>query len=228
MNILTNNIQDRAICFAINGKKRHNIGLEPYLIQHGMVNVLAPIQRTNPEVNPKIVDTEMMYPYMMNKLQFDGLQKDDKFIRNENATYAREILRQNYYFLAQALLEEGNTEKSIAVLDKCMKLFPNKTIPYKQYSYAIGKLYVRAGNLKKGTEICKTAAQNIWNELQWMTSFDPPNPIINLRHAYRLKDMYAQMMMQFPSGIENAPISKKTFQQFDAAFQKWQQRNWPY
>ncbi|MFK7749985.1 MAG: hypothetical protein AB8B65_16445, partial [Kordia sp.] len=69
---------------------------------------------------------------------------------------------------------------------------------------------------------------NIWDELQWMTSFDPPYPIINLRHAYRLKGMYFQMLQQFPSGVQNAPISEKKFSEFEAAFATWQKRNWPY
>lgn len=228
MNILMNNINERPICFVSNGKKRHQISLEPYLIQHGLVNILAPIQRKNPQLNPKIVATDMMYPYIINKVQFEGLDGDSGFIRDENTTYAREILRQNYYFLAQALLEEGQTKKAIEVLDKCTTLFPNKTIPYEQYAYAIGRLYVRAGNTQQGTEICKTAMKNIWDELQWMVSFNPPYPIINLRHAYRLKNMYYQMMQQFPSGIQNAPISEQMFREFDTAFSTWQKRNWPY
>ncbi|WP_046758024.1 glycosyltransferase family 117 protein [Kordia jejudonensis] len=228
MDLLTNNIQDRAICFAINGKKRHNIGLEPYLIQHGMVNVLAPIQRKNPKLNPKIVDTQMMYSYLKNDVNFEGINNEDVFFRSEIKDYTRIILRQNYYFLAQALLEEGKTAESVEILDTCISLFPNKTIPFEEYAFAIGKLYVRAGKVEKGTQICKTAMQNIWNELQWMTSFDPPYPIINLRHAYRLKNMYAQMMSQFPTGEQNLPVSKENFQQFDAAFLKWQNRNWPY
>ncbi|QHI38885.1 hypothetical protein IMCC3317_42850 [Kordia antarctica] len=228
MNLLTNNIQNRPICFAINGKRGHTIGLDSYLIQHGMVNILAPIQRKNSKLNPKIVDTKMMYPYIMNQLQFEGFRDENEFLRYENKSYAQNILRQNYYFLAQALLEEGNVEKSMEVLDNCTSLFPNRTVPYKQFAFAIGKLYIRAGNVEKGTEICKTAMQNIWGELQWMTSFDPPNAVINLRHAFRLKNMYAQMMSQFPSGIENAPISQETFQNFEADFLKWQQRNWPY
>ncbi|MEM6686063.1 MAG: DUF2723 domain-containing protein, partial [Bacteroidota bacterium] len=228
MNLVVNNINDRAICFAVNGKKRHQIGLDSYLIQRGMVNVLAPIQRTNPNANPKIVDTEMMYSYTMNTLQFDGLQDESTFVRYENIAYAREILRQNYYFLAQALLEEGNTKKSLEVLDKCIAIFPDATVPFKQFAYAIGRLYVRAGKTKKGTAICKTAMQNIWDELQWMVSFDPPYPIINLRHAYRLKNIYFQMMKQFPAGIQNAPVSEQTFRDFDESFQSWQKRNWPY
>jgi len=228
MNLLLNNINDRPICFAVNGKKRHQISLEPYLIQHGMVSVLAPIQRTNPQLNPKIVDTDMMYPYIMNTVQFTGLEDNTNFIRNENVTYACDILRQNYYFLAQALLEERKPKKALEVLEKCNTIFPNATVPFKQYAYAIGKLYFRAGNKQQGTNICKTAMQNIWDELQWMVSFDPPYPIINLRHAYRLKNMYYQMMQQFPGGMQNAPISAQVFSNFDTSFQKWQKRNWPY
>ena len=40
--------------------------------------------------------------------------------------------------------------------------------------------------------------------------------------------MCFQMMQQFPSGIQNAPISKQTFRGFEEAFQTWQKRNWPY
>lgn len=228
MDLLTNNIQERTICFANNGKKRHNIGLEPYLIQHGMVNILAPIQRKDPSLNPKIVATEMNYPYVMNQVDFEGLNDETYFVRSENQTYAREIIRQQYYFLAQALLEEGKNKEAIAVLDKCISLFPNTTIPFEQYAFAIGRLYVRVGKHEKGTLICKQAMQNIWDELQWMTSFDPPYPIINLRHAYRLKNIYAQMMNQFPTGVNKLPVSKEAFKQFDAAFQTWQKRNWPY
>lgn len=228
MNLLMNNANDRPICFAINGKKRHNIGLEPYLIQHGMVNMLAPIRRTDPKLNPKIVDTDMMFEYMMTQVDFRGSDSEKRFVRNENATYAREIIRQNYYFLAQALLEEGNSGKALTVLEECLLVFPNETIQFEQYAFAIGKLFVRAGNTEKGLEVCRTAMLNIWNELQWMTSFDPPYPTINLRHAFRLKQMCFQMLEQFPNGMQNAPVSEKTFREFDAAFLTWQKRNWPY
>jgi hypothetical protein len=228
MNLLMNNANERPICFAINGKKRHMIGLEPYLIQYGMVNMLAPIQRTDTTLNPKIVDTRMMFEYIMTQVDFRRMESDKRFLRNENATYIREILRQNYYFLAQALVEEGYTGKAFTVLDECLRLFPDKVVPFKQYAFAIGKLYARAGVPEDAVAICSTAMLNIWNELQWMTSFDPPYPIINLRHAYRLKQMCFQMLEQFPTGKQNAPVSEQTFREFDTAFLTWQKRNWPY
>lgn len=228
MNLITNNLTERPICFAINGKTGHYIGLQEYMVQHGLVDILTPIKRKDATVNPKIVATKMMYPYLMNQVQFENLSDENKYIRDENRTYVQDILRRNYYFLAQALLEEGKQKEALEILDKSSTLFPNATIPYKQYAFAIGKLYYRAGATDKGTQICLLAMKNIWEEIQWMTSFDPPHAVINLRHAYRLKNMYDQMRLQFPGNPAKIPVTEKMLKDFEAAFANWQQRNWPY
>ncbi|QIE58310.1 DUF2723 domain-containing protein [Rasiella rasia] len=228
MNVITNNIHDRPICFAINGKSGHYLGLQDYLVHNGMVERLAPIQRKGDTLNPKIVNTNMMYPYIMNKLQFEGLNDDEKFIPYENRVYVQDILRRNYYFLAQALLEENKKEEAILVLDKCFSLFPNKTIAYKQYAYALGKLYYRAGLKTKGDNICATAMKNIWDELVWITSFDPPYPAINVSYAEKLKNMYIQMRQQFPGEISTLNVDDKGYKAFETKHNLWKQRNWPY
>lgn len=228
LNMITNNIENRPICFAINGKRSHYLGLQNYFIQNGMVEQLAPIKRKDPFSNPKIVNTEMMYPYLMDTLEFKGLNNESKFINYENKAYVRDILRRNYYFLAQALLEEGKTKQAIAVLDKSCTLFPNKTIAYRQYAYAIGKLYFRAGLPKKGSKLCSLAMNNIWEELKWMTSFNPPNPIINVKHAEKLKSMYLQMLKQFPGDKTTLKAYEDRFKTFETNYINWQQTNWPY
>ena len=228
LNIITNNIHNRPICFAINGKKEHYIGLKKYFIQNGMVERLAPIQRKDSFANPKIVNTKMMYPYLMEKLQFNGLNNETKFLRDENRSYVQDVLRPNYYFLAQALLEENKIKEAIAVLDKCITIFPNKTIPYKQYAFALGKLYYRVGLPEKGTEICTLVMDNFWEELTWTTSFNPPQPIINVKHAEKLKNMYIQMLEQFPGDKTTLNKYEQRFNSFETGFINWKQTNWPY
>lgn len=228
LNIINNNIHNRSICFAINGKTGHYLGLQDYFIQNGLVEELAPIQRKDPLANRKIVNTKRMYPYLMEKIEFKGLNDETKFIPYENRAYAQDILRRNYYFLAQALLEEGKTKQAIDILDKSFAIFPNKTIAYKQYAYALGKLYFRAGLPKKGSEICILAMNNLWEELKWTTSFNPPNPIINVTHAEKLKSMYLQMLQQFPGDKKTLEIYEQHFKTFEADYIKWQQTNWPY
>ncbi|WP_375235054.1 protein O-mannosyl-transferase family [Winogradskyella sp.] len=228
LNVIANNIHNRPICFAINGKKDHYLGLQNYFVQNGMVEQLLPIQRKDSLANPKIVNTKMMYPYVMEKLQFKGMNDETKFLNYENRAYVKDILRRNYYFLAQALLEEGKTKKAIAVLDKSFTLFPNKTIAYKQYAYALGKLYFRAGLHEKGSEICTLAMENLWEELTWITSFNPPYPIINVKHAEKLKNMYIQMMEQFPGNKITLKGYEQRYNAFEVDYINWQQTNWPY
>ena len=228
LNMINNNIHNRPICFAINGKTDHYLGLQNYFVQIGLVEQLAPIQRENPLANRKIVNTKMMYTYLMDEVQFNGLNDDTKFITYENRAYAQDILRRNYYFLAQALLEEGKIEKAIAVLDKSFSILPNKTIAYKQYAYALGKLYFRAGLPKKGSKVCVMAINNVWEELKWATSFNPPNPIINVQHGEKLKSMYLQMIEQFPGDVDIILFNKQRFKNFEPDYINWQKTNWPY
>ncbi len=229
LNLVQQNILERPICFAINGNTNHYIGLQMYTIQRGLVDLLAPVKRSDLSLNPKIVDTKTMYPSFIKSNIFKNLNNPSVFIDDENRTYAQEILRRNYYFLAQALLEEGKTDQAIKVLDTCISIFPDQTIPFRQYAYALGKLYYRAGNPDKGSKICQIAMQNIWEELQWMTSFDPPHPIINVKHAIRLKNMYSQMIEQFkPNHPKESNKLSIQFKKFEVKFQDWHTINWPY
>lgn len=228
-NIVMNNIYDRPICFANNGKPEHYAGLQAYTIQHGLVDQLLPITRKNKNLNPKIVNTKTTYDHLMNTVSFDGLNDANTFVDYEHKTYVQNILRRNYYFLAQALFEEGKSTEAIQVLDKVTNLFPNETIAYKQFAFALGKLYFKLGQVEKGNEVTQTAMQNIWDELIWMTSFDPPNTIINVRHANKLRDMYAQMITQLqPHNSKIASEKAKALLTFDTELKNWQKRNWPY
>tara|TARA_R110002049_G_scaffold309298_2_gene520481 strand:- start:2733 stop:5777 length:3045 start_codon:yes stop_codon:yes gene_type:complete len=228
LNIISNNINDRPICFAFNGNKNHYIGLDNYLVTNGLIELLVPLKRANDSLNPKIVHTKMMFPYLLEKTSFNGMNDESTHLSSENKSYVQSILRPTYYFLAQALLEENKNKEAIKVLDTCFYLFPDKTIAYKQYAYALGKLYYRAGLREKSIAVCQLSMDNIWDELIWTTSFAPPNPIINVRHAETLKNMYLQMLNQFPENGQTLENYKNKFMAFEKNYNLWKQENWPY
>ncbi|WP_159439316.1 glycosyltransferase family 117 protein [Tenacibaculum agarivorans] len=223
LNIIKENINNRPIAFAINGNQNHYLGLQSQTIQRGMVELLAPIKRSKPGLNPKIVDTSIELPH------FKGFEDSKVFIDYENRAYAQQILRRNYYFQAQALLEEDKKLEALQILDKSIKTFPNQTVPFKQFAFAMGKLYFRANDLEKGKITCLTAMQNLREELLWLISFNPPNPIINVRYANRLKSMYLQMIDQYSRfQPDKAHQLKEEFTSIEISFQKWHKLNWPY
>lgn len=230
MDIIQNNIHEKPICFAVNGQNNHYLGLQDFMIHVGFVEVLSPIIRRNKELNPKIVDTKRMYPLLMEAMPFGKLDDEKQFVRFENREYIQSIVRRNYYFLAQALIEEGENDKAKLVLDKCLISLPNKTIAYKEFAFAIGKLYYRIGDQQKGEEVCSKAMDNVWEELKWVTSIDSPeNPILNAKKAIKLKDMYEQMISQLAKFNNKETDKRKVdLEAFTKHFSVWFSKNWPY
>lgn len=196
MDIIQNNIHKKPICFAINGKKEHYLGLQDFMIQNGFIEVLFPMIRMDKNLNPKIVNIEKMYPILMKETTFKELNNKITSITFENKEYIQSIVRRNFYFLAQALIEEGDKEKARQVLNRCMHLFSNETVPFKQFAFALGKLYYRIGDKQKGDFVCLKAMDNIKEELNWVSSFNTNNPIINKQKTSQLKEMYEEMINQ--------------------------------
>jgi len=228
-NIIKNNFSERPICFTINGKTNHQLGLENFFIQRGLVHILAPLKRNNPQLNPKIIDTETSLKSIINPQLFSNLNARDSYVAPLYKDYAQDILRRSYYVLAQALIEEQNLVKAKEVLNTTFDRFPNITVPYKQYAFALGKLYYRLNDVETANSICNTAITNLYEELEWLISFNPPNPIINIRHSNTLKNMLNQMVGQLSNSSPEA--AKKWVPKLDilnAQIKTWQQKNWPY
>lgn len=229
LNIIANNWNERPICFLNNGKRNHYVGLQDYTIQNGLVDVLVPMKRLQFNDNPKFVNTAMNFEYLTKTVDFSGFHTEQSHSQPESKTYAQQILRRNYYFTAQALLENGQPQKAIQILDRCILLFPDQSIPFKQYAFAIGKLYCRLGKTELGVSICKQAMKNIWEEINWITSFkSPPFATINVRHANILFKMYKNMNGQLLVFTKKPPISESKLSKFEKEFNIWKTKNWPY
>ena len=228
MNLILENMQERPICFLVNGNREHYLGFQNYLVHTGFVEQLLPLERRDKEMNPKIVNTlESNLLFQKDSITF---KNSDAFIKSENIEYAQTIIRRNDYFLAQALVEENHIEEAKKVLDKTFHNLPDVKVPYKQFAFALGKLYYKIGQKEKGNEVCLKSLNNIWDELQWITSFNSSaNPIINVKQAVKLKEMYEQMIVQLePFNPEKALEEKQKAIEFNAYFTKWHIRNWPY
>ncbi len=230
LNLIQENINNKPICFLVNGNREHYLGLQDHLVHRGFVEQLLPVKRVSEQLNPKIVASEVSEKIILDNSLFNNLNHSDEFIRSENVEYIQTIVRRNYYFLAQALIENGKKEEAKRVLERCFVLFPNKTVAFRQYAFALGKLYYKIGEAKKGNEICMQCIQNIKNELVWITSFNPQtNPILNVKKAAKLKEIYEQMIVQFEVyNPQQAQLEKKEAIAFANEFNKWQIKNWPY
>ncbi|MGB5981760.1 MAG: DUF2723 domain-containing protein [Nonlabens sp.] len=228
MNLIENNLGKRPICFFNNGRNKHKLGLNSYLIQRGMVSELVPLIRSDKNKNPKIVDLETSEQVVFESLRPIDFANNDMASQSINVEYAKSILRQQYYFLAQAQFENGKTSEAIETLDLCLKRIPNKNVPFNQYAFAIGKLYARCGAVKKGREVCGISMRNIGMDLEQILSFDPPNSIINAKFAVRLRNMFNQMYQQYPADQNGKPYTLKFMQTSQKGLEQWLVKNYPY
>jgi len=229
LDIIANNLASRPICFAVNGRTDQMIGLDRYLVHHGLVEQLLPVVPDSSRMNPKIVDTEFMTTYLMDSLRFSLLQSENGMTDYENEIISRDVLRKNYYFLGQALLEEGDTAKAISVVEKAEEMLPDSLVEYRQYAYSFGKLYHRAGEIDKSKQVMSRCIQNLENEIRWYVSVNPTYPIMNVRHMDDVMEMYAQMVEQIETYHEDLANEKaETLETLTNDYKAWRTVNWPY
>lgn len=228
LDIIQNNINDRSICFLNNGRTSHTLNLKNFFIQRGMVNELTSLYKVDKNSNPMLVDIATSKRIIHESMAGMDFKNEDIASQSINVEYASSILRQQYYFLAQAQLEEDKPQQAIETLDLCSKRMPNDNVPYRQFAFAIGKLYVRSGNIEKGIEVCTTSMLNVAQDLEQMTSFDPPLPILNAKLAFEQRNIFNEMFRQFPASNNDKPFTVSTMQSSQKNFEQWLARNYPY
>lgn len=229
LDIIANNLESRPICFAINGRTDHMLGLQEYLVHHGLVEQLLPVAPNADKINPKMVATDFMSGYLMDSVQFSLLQSKDGMVDYENEIISRDVIRKNYYFLAQSLLEKGDTANAIAVVERAEQVFPDSLVEYRQYAFSLGKIYHRVGEVEKSKLVVSTCIQNLENELRWFISVNPTYPIMNVRHVDNVLEMYEQMVGQAESiDADLANEKAQTLEALKADYESWRKVNWPF
>ncbi|HTF81255.1 MAG TPA: hypothetical protein VL947_06010, partial [Cytophagales bacterium] len=68
---------------------------------------------------------------------------------------------------------EGDSTKAKNVLDYCLKVMPDKAIPYDVYSPKLALIYLRLGQTNKALEIVRTIAPRATEAVQYYASTNP-------------------------------------------------------
>ena len=161
LNILANNNWKRPVYFATTVGSENYLHLEPYFQLEGIAYRLVPIKtESKSEIVPGRVETNAMYRNVMQKFEF-GNMNDDRVYLDENNLRMTTNFRINFTRLAEELLNEGKRDSAIAVLDKCVDVMPDKTVPYNYFMTRISELYYRAaGDMNRSdSTLLKTEAE---------------------------------------------------------------------
>jgi len=145
LNILANNNWKRPVYFATTVGSDNYLNLQPYFQLEGLTYRIVPIltPSTN-EMSIGRVQSDTMYNNMMNKFVW-GNMNDERVYLDENNVRMTTNIRINFARLAEQLLLEGKKDSAVKVLDRCVEVTPDKTIPYNYFMLNIAMLYYRAG-----------------------------------------------------------------------------------
>ncbi len=134
LDILAQNDWKRPIYFTAGGFDG-SLGLEPYYQADGMAYKLVPIR--TPQESILVmgrIDADKMYDIVMNRFTWGRMNEPDVHLDYYSIRTLSVIRFRNMHTrLALALLEQGDREKAVEVLDRCMEVAPHNVLPFDQY-----------------------------------------------------------------------------------------------
>lgn len=146
---------ERPIYFAVTTGREAYLGLDEYLQLEGLAYRLTPVRSTKEEMQTGArINASKMYDNIMTKFQWGGMSTPDIYL-DENSLRFASNMRIQIGGLASVLVQSGQKDKAVKVLDKAMQEMPEETVPFDATMYSIIIGYFQAGENKKAAPLAE-------------------------------------------------------------------------
>ncbi|WPZ12112.1 glycosyltransferase family 117 protein [Roseivirga spongicola] len=163
--LIAQNNWERPIYFNYTSVNALNWEAEPYLVQEGMAYRLLPVQK--PQNMRDLVNTDLMYDNLMNKMQFRGLD-DPSANLNEDYRGFVQNHRSMITTLAEGLIIEGDSARAKEVLDFGMEKMPVEAVPYDVSTVGFVEGYFKIGEDETALKMAMEMAEQFNSELTYL------------------------------------------------------------
>lgn len=172
LDILATNNWERPIYFASTAPSESYLGLDNYFQIEGMAYRLVPIKTDERQGQPGRVDTEILYDNLMNKFNWGGLDENPVYM-DENNRRMTISLRLVFSRLAETYILQNEREKAKEVLDKCMAVIPEHSVPLDMFSLYIAENYYMIDDNETANYIVSKLADFYESNLNYFNSLSP-------------------------------------------------------
>jgi hypothetical protein len=176
LDIIASNNWERPIYFANPSSMSSVLGVEEYCHLEGMVYRFLPVKAEQYIDGVGGVNERKTYDLYMNEFKWGNLKEPGVYVDRESMRNSI-IPKQNFMRTARALVDRGENEKAIQLLDKCLVEFPDDKIPYDMYMIPFIEVYYDAGAPEQANAITERVFE-IYNQ--------------NMKYYYRLDDQLAK------------------------------------
>ena len=161
LNMLAANNWERPVYIDHSLLYTNSIFFTEWLQMEGLAYRFVPIRTERSGLNTGHVNTRILYDNVMNKFVWGNVNDPDIFLDEYNKRTTR-IIQARYMFsrLAEALVDEGQNQKAVEVIDRMFELFPDEAMPLTYDSFSATEQYLRAGATEKGIEKIRKMASN--------------------------------------------------------------------
>lgn len=193
LDLIAHNNWERPIYFAVTTGDEAYVGLKKYFQLEGLAYRFVPIKQTEmEEAQGGRVNTEAMYNNVMTKFLWGGMDKPGVNL-DENCIRMAGNLRMQMGILAGALLNEGKEKKTREVLDKCLAVMPDETVPYDASIFTICATYYQLRDFKKANELAKKLFDIFENDLRVYTSQKASHSVAFGREVRQAKEILKRL-----------------------------------
>jgi tetratricopeptide (TPR) repeat protein len=168
--IATNNWK-RPIYFANPNSISKVLGVESYCHLEGMVYKFMPVKAEGFISGVGGVNADASYDIFMNKCKWGNLNDPDVYVDRESNRNSI-IPKQNFRRVAENLLAKNEKEKAIALMDECLKQFPDNKITYDMFIVPFADVYYEAGAMEKGNAITERVFEIYSQNLDYYNRLD--------------------------------------------------------
>ncbi|PKP23160.1 MAG: hypothetical protein CVU05_00745 [Bacteroidetes bacterium HGW-Bacteroidetes-21] len=207
LDMLAENNWNRPIYFAITVGSDSYLKLENFFRLDGLAYRFVPVNSPSKDGQIGYIDTDILYDRLMNKFVWGNISNPNVYLDENNLRMAMNF-RNNFARLALALLDEGKRDSAVAVLDKCLEVMPEKTVPYNYFVLGIAEGYYRAGEMVKANEIMEKMYEVTKGELDYYLSLEPRYAKSVQTEARRSMAVYQEILRitnQYRSGGNMLP-----------------------
>lgn len=220
--IATNNWV-RPIYFAITIGRDKYLNLQDYFQLEGLAYKLVPLKTAPGAISFGKVNSQVMYKHVMDDFKWGNMDDPNVYIDENNARMMQNI-RNTFDRLASTLVEEGQNEKAVKVLDRCIELIPHKTVPYNYFSLMMAETYFKANQPAKGKDIINTMMTSYREQLDYY--FKMKRPMRNSVDDEIQRILYFMREMTLIANRNNQPeLMKEVSADFEKYFKRYEVLN---
>ena len=191
----------------------------PYLRDHYVLEGLA--YRIVPSAERQHIDVERMYDNVMHRFRYGGLSRKGIYV-DADVLHMAHTHQYVMAILIDALLEQGDKRRALAVAEKWQKELPVCNIPYSDAALSLAKCYYVTGHPDKGDAITANLLCRSEEWLSWIDTIGARRRMASLYTAHDwLKTMQQSLTLAYQH--ERKSLIMKYHPIFDRYVNEYQQ-----